>query len=320
MFQEKYEIFICHSRKDEVIADKVCAALDSEGISYFINRQEIEENDNTLKYLTDKIAISKMFLLLASENSYASDFIINQIYFADEHIPMVSYVIDGALLPLEIDHFFGYMDWYNIDDHPIESVFMDKLVRKLGYGYRKSVFTEREKFLLNLPDDEFERVDEFTHFGHKFGYKLKSTGEVVIPIKYDYCERSFHEGLAMVKMYHDVGFVDKTGEEVVPLEYYEAKSYCEGLAVVYAETGAGYIDKNGREITPLTYVIAESFSESLASVMSLEECKFGFINNKGETIIPFKFDDAGSFKNGRALVKLNDEKFWIDKEGNKIKM
>lgn len=318
MSQEKYEIFICHSRKDDVVADKVCAALDREGISYFINRQEIEESDKTLKLLTEKIAISKIFLLLASENSYASDFIIDQIYFADEHIPIVSYVIDGALLPLAIDHLFGFMDWYNIDDHPIESIFMDKLVRKLGYGYRKSVFTEREKYLLNLPDDEFIRVDEFTHFGHKFGYKLKSTDEIVVPIKYDYCELSFHEGLAMVKRHHDVGFVDKTGEEVVPLEYFGAKSYCEGMAVVYTETGAGYIDKSGRVITPLTYVIAESFSESLASVMSLDECKFGFINNKGETVIPFKFDDAGSFKNGRALVKLNGENFWIDKEGNRV--
>lgn len=319
MSQEKYEIFICHSRKDDVIADKICTALDREGISYFINRQDIEENDITLKMLTKKVANSKIFLLLASENSYASEFIIDQICFADEHIPIVSYVIDGALLPLTIDHLFGFMDWCDIDGHPIDTVLMDKLVRKLGYGYRKSVFTEREKYLLNLPDDEFERLDETTNFGHKFGYKLKSTGEIVIPIEYDYCERLFHDGLAMVKRCHDVGFVDKTGEEVVPLKYYDAKSFCEGMAVVYAETGAGYVDMTGREITPLKYVIAESFSQGLASVMSLDECKFGFINNKGETVIPFIYKYADSFNNGKALVELNDEKFWIDKEGNRIK-
>ena len=317
MSQDKYEIFICHSSKDDEIADKVCAALDIEGISYFIN-QAMEENAETLKSLTEKIACSKLFLLIASKNSYASEFIIDLIYFADENIPIVSYVVDGALLPLEVDHLSGFMDWFDIDDHPIDTVLMDNLVRKLGYGYTKSVFTEREKYLLSLPDDEFERVDEHTKFGHKFGFRLKSTGETVIPIEYDYCEHSFHEGMAMVKRHHDVGFIDKTGEEVVPLEYYDAKPFCEGLAVVYTETGAGYVDRTGRVVTPLNYVIAESFSDGLASVMSLKECKFGFINNKGEVVIPYKYDDAGSFNNGKVLVELNGEKFWIDKEGNRV--
>ena len=94
MTQEEYEIFICHSRKDAEVAEKVCKALDREGISYFINRQEIEENDETLKSLTKKMANSKLFLLLASENSYGSDFILDLISNAYYNAPMFTYVID----------------------------------------------------------------------------------------------------------------------------------------------------------------------------------------------------------------------------------
>ena len=320
MSQEKYEIFICHSRKDDVVADKVCAALDREGISYFINRQEIEECDKTLKLLTEKIANSKLFLLLASENSYGTDFILDQVCNAYYNAPMVTYVIDGARLPLEIDDLFGFMDWYDIDDHPIDTVLMDELRRKLGYGYRKSVFTEQEKFLLSLPDDEFERVEKSTRLGRKFGYKLKSTGEIVIPIEYDYCEYSFHEGLAMVKRHHDVGFVDKTGEEVVPLEYYDAKPFCEGMAAVYTAAGAGFVDRTGRVVTPLNYSIVESFSDGLAAVMILEEYRFGFINNKGEAVIPYKYNDAGSFCEGLAKVQIQFKgKYgYIDKNDNVV--
>ena len=49
-----------------------------------------------------------------------------------------------------------------------------------------------------------------------------------------------------------------------------------------------------------------------------ENGKFGFIDKMGDLIIPYKYDKAASFSNGRVLVVLNGEKFWIDKEGNRV--
>lgn len=318
MSQEKYEVFICYSRKDIAIVDKICAALENEKISYFIDRKGLEENNETLKSLSKIMANSELFLLVASENSYGSDFILDQIREAQFNAPMVSYVIDGARLPLEIDDLFGFMDWYNIDDHPIDTGLMDNLVRMLGRGYRKSVLTEREKYLLALPDDEFVRVKETDKFGDRYGYKLKSTGEVIIPIKYNHCDLHFHEGLAKVKLYHNVGFVDKTGAEVVPLEYDDANSFCEGLAAVWAECRCGFVDKTGKVVVPLEYSIVENFSEGLAAVFSLDNGKAGFIDKTGNEIIHYQYDDATSFVNGKALVRLDGEKFWIDKDGNRV--
>lgn len=316
MSQEKYEVFICYSRKDIAIVDKICAALENEKISYFIDRKGLEENNETLKSLSKIMANSELFLLVASENSYGSDFILDQIREAQFNAPMVSYVIDGARLPLEIDDLFGFMDWYNIDDHPIDTGLMDNLVRMLGRGYRKSVLTEREKYLLALPDDEFVRVKETDKFGDRYGYKLKSTGEVIIPIKYNHCDLHFHEGLAKVKNRSYEGFVDKTGEEVVPLEYYRVNAFSEGLAAVWpTDGGCGFVDRTGKVVIPTKYSIIESFSEGLAAVSPSNECKFGFINHKGETVIPFEYDDASSFSEGLAKVRIKNKLGFIDKEG-----
>lgn len=320
MSQKIYDVFISYSHKNVLIVDKVCAALDREGISYFIDRHDFGENDNVPKELMDKITESKIFLLIASENSYGSDYIINQIHHAYCNTSMVTYVIDGALLPLEIDDMFGFMEWYNIDEHPIDTIFMDELRMMLGYGYRKSVLTDRERFLLGLPDDEFVRVEESTPNGNRYGYMLKSTGEIVVPIRYNRCDEHFHDGLARVRDSRNYGFVNKIGDEVVPLKYYDAKSFREGLAVVYTETGASFVDKTGRVVTPHTFTIAESCREGLALVMSSKEGMFGFINNKGETTIPFKYNDASSFHEGlaRAQLQFKGKYGFIDKNDEAV--
>ena len=318
MSQKIYDVFISYSSKDVLIVDKVCTALDREGISYFIDRQDVGDSDDVPKELMDKITESKIFLLIASENSYGSDYNINQIHHAYYNTLMVTYVIDGALLPLEIDDLFGFMEWYNIDEHPIETIFVDELRMMLGYGYRKSVLTDREKFLLDLPDDEFVRVEKFTPNGNRYGYKLKSTGEIVIKIRYNRCGEHFYDGLAMVQDGNSCGFVNKIGDVVVPLQYYAAKPFSEGLAVVYSENGTGYVDTTGRLVIPFEYCIAESFREGLALVMSCEAGKYGFINCKNEVVIPFEYDNAGSFRDGLAMVCKNGKCGFINKDGEVI--
>ena len=47
--------------------------------------------------------------------------------------------------------------------------------------------------------------------------------------------------------------------------------------------------------------------------------KWGFIDQAGEEVIPFIYDDARYFnKDGKAKVKLNGETFFIDVKGNRV--
>jgi hypothetical protein len=58
------------------------------------------------------------------------------------------------------------------------------------------------------------------------------------------------------------------------------------------------------------------FQEGLAMVKLNE--KHGYIDPTGQEIIPLQFDDTSNFENGTAKVTRNGEKFYIDKQGNRI--
>ena len=131
----KYDVFISYSRKDTAIADKVCAAFDRVGISYFIDRQGIGGGFEFPRVLAENIIGSQLFLLLASENAYASKFTTNEIVFAFNKKPKQSilpYIIDGSSLPLELEFTFAGINWRNIADHPIDSVLVTDILTLLG--------------------------------------------------------------------------------------------------------------------------------------------------------------------------------------------
>ncbi|WP_294632027.1 WG repeat-containing protein [uncultured Bacteroides sp.] len=73
------------------------------------------------------------------------------------------------------------------------------------------------------------------------------------------------------------------------------------------------------------YKAAHAFSEGLASV-SEDGKKFGYINPKGEVVIPFIYDHITPFINGTASVGISDEVdgklveqyFVINKKGERI--
>jgi hypothetical protein len=58
------------------------------------------------------------------------------------------------------------------------------------------------------------------------------------------------------------------------------------------------------------------FSDGLVSVK--KNGKYGFVNNKGRTVIDFEYDEAGRFVKGFAVVKKNNEYSLIDSLGNII--
>ena len=101
--------------------------------------------------------------------------------------------------------------------------------------------------------------------------------------KYDAQGTDFHSKLKWVKLNNKYGYVNKSGEEVIPLKYDGVANFSEGLAGVKL---------NG---------------------------KWGYVNQSGVEVIPLIYDDADNFKEGKAQVKLNGRYFYIDKNGNEIK-
>ena len=147
-----------------------------------------------------------------------------------------------------------------------------------------------------------------------YGY-IDKTGEVIIPFEYDSAE-NFNEDLAIVCKDNKYGYIDKIGQAVTPFEYDSAKDFSEGLAVVCKDNKYGYIDKTGEVIIPFEYDSAENFSEGLAVVC--KDNKYGYIDKTGQAVTPFEYDSAQSFTEGLATIWQNDKYGCIDISMNKV--
>lgn len=112
----------------------------------------------------------------------------------------------------------------------------------------------------------------------------------------------FNEGLAYVRdsssgMY---GFIDKTGELVIPCLYESASSFSDGLAGVQVNGRWGYIDKTGETVIPFEYDDAYGAGSGLASVVMNGKC--GLVDYSNNVLLPLEYDDISSFEGGVAYA------------------
>jgi WG repeat protein len=160
---------------------------------------------------------------------------------------------------------------------------------------------------------------------------IDETGKLAITPRFKRSSK-FNEGLAYVETDGIRGFIDRHGEVVVRLRESERYAYDfhGGLAVISTEQGQGFIDGSGKLLFNPGYSHAESFSEGLAAVAvgPPRDAKYGFINRKGEMVIPPRFtprlgqfgtiDYLSCFAGGRAVVRIGKLWGYINKKGDFI--
>lgn len=140
---------------------------------------------------------------------------------------------------------------------------------------------------------------------------------------------SFQDGMARVVSNGWLGFINRTGKEVVPLAYEdEVESvFKDGMAKVSKSLHDGkkwgFINKEGEEVVPISYEYVDDFYSGMAMYEDPGN-GFGFINRKGEKVIPAdpnnKITQAVNFGNSdRTLIKRNGVVLLIDKKGTVIK-
>jgi hypothetical protein len=146
----------------------------------------------------------------------------------------------------------------------------------------------------------------------KWGY-MNISGEIIIkPIFAN--ARPFYEGKAAVmpvplkgkpkRTERFYGFIDKSGKMVIPPVYQGADlKFSEDLCAVHNDR-FGYIDLKGELVIPYQFYLGDHFSEGLACVQFTEDGKYGFINKEGSVSVPLIFDSADAYKNGLAAVYL----------------
>ncbi len=99
------------------------------------------------------------------------------------------------------------------------------------------------------------------------------------------------------------GYQDQNGKVIIQPKYGRAEAFSEGLAAVHTGVAWIFIDKTDKLILG-TYDDAGSFSEGLAPVKVHFGDKWGFIDKTGKQLILANYSDAKKFSEGLAAVNI----------------
>jgi hypothetical protein len=146
----------------------------------------------------------------------------------------------------------------------------------------------------------------------KFGY-IDTTGNLVIPAQFD-TAGPFIEGLAAVKLGNQFGYIDKTGKYAINPQFDQAGNFHDGLAAVHTDDGWGFIDKTGTYVIKPHFqsVSTDGFSDGLVGIC---EGKCGYINRSGVFTIRQQFNSVASFADGLAAVQVGSKWGYVDTAG-----
>ena len=171
--------------------------------------------------------------------------------------------------------------------------------------------------------NDFEEGFARVFLNEKYGF-INKTGNIVVPLKYDYAVNYFTNGYVKVCLDEKWGVCNAEGKEVIPCKYYYIGTFKdvgnpEGKLLAFVQTKdkvGGLYDLDGNELQPCIYDQAEDFCDGMARVMI--DGKWGYLDATGALSIPLQYEDAEDFEEGTAKVQLNGEWFTIDKTGKEV--
>ncbi|MFC4305968.1 WG repeat-containing protein [Cohnella boryungensis] len=176
-------------------------------------------------------------------------------------------------------------------------------------------------FEIDEPIEQAASHGEWIKIQHeeRFGY-INFSGNIVIPPQYVE-SGTFSNGLAWVKSDHGrYSFIDSSGTTTIGLpDHIIPDSFSEGMAAVrdIHSLKSGFIDTNGQLIIAINLSNPDSFSEGLTTVI-INNGKMGYIDLQGHFVIEGAYDEALPFINGTALVSIGDKSGFIDKNGDLV--
>lgn len=170
---------------------------------------------------------------------------------------------------------------------------------------------------------------------------IDKTGKLVIPFSFDYSsfddynynrKQGFLDGICAIRKNDKYGIIDTAGNVLLDFKYdkiifatdYQLNLWDwfpieENYALAIVNKNFIIVNKAGSLLDKYKSTHLIYFVENISYVCdSTDKC--GFINEKGNLIIPFNYDyyEYSTFKNGYAVVKKNNKFGIIDNQGKAI--
>lgn len=149
--------------------------------------------------------------------------------------------------------------------------------------------------------------------GGDWGF-IDKNGIAVIPYRYSKVEM-FKNGRAVYSNEGMYGLIDKHGNNIIN-PVYEFMDIDGNLFMIKQDGKMGWCDKNGKIVINPIYRDVQPFNGSSLAAVTIDGEKWGYINQKNETVIAPQFSSAFPFTKNSALASI-DGIFYgmINKEG-----
>ena len=154
--------------------------------------------------------------------------------------------------------------------------------------------------------------------GDKYGF-MDEYGNIIIEAQYDEAHSFFKGNLCCAVIGEREGLINRDGEFVVEFnsDINWVYPFTKGLARCNTlDRKFGVLDKNGAFILPAIYKDITRGYEDQGFIIEDTLGKKGYVNCKGEFIIPCKYDKVYGFCEDLAIVAINNKWGYMDTLGN----
>jgi hypothetical protein len=199
---------------------------------------------------------------------------------------------EGNIRPVEAGCLYGFREGRaRFETGDLRRGFLDTELRVVIPPIYKGIYDFHEG--LAWATEEYGQVT--SHF-------LNPAGERVLTFD-TYCDDEFSEGLLAVRSGNLWGFVNKSGEQVIPpISESAGNGFQEGMASVQCDGKWGCIDVEGAMVIEPRFDWSCAFSEGLAWV-SVGGTS-GFVNVAGDLVFETRCQYVGAFHEGLAAAEI----------------
>lgn len=134
---------------------------------------------------------------------------------------------------------------------------------------------------------------------NRYGF-IDETGQVIIPPQY-FSAGEFSEGSCPVRIKGKFGYINPDGAVCIAPIYDFATEFKGGLAQVFLDGKPFFIDANGRKAFESNYVVMTQFIDGRSYVKTASG-KMGVITTTGKLVIDTVYKEINDFRDGLAIV------------------
>lgn len=152
----RHDVFISYSRKDLSVVQRICSLLQANGISYWLDKKDINIGSEFLGDIVQAIKDCKITLFISSSNSNNSVFTAKEVAMAfNEGKYIIPYKIDTSSFNKNLELVLCDLNW-------VEAIpFDESKALDLVANIKSLLFGERKEEVNNIAHRDYINIEDW---------------------------------------------------------------------------------------------------------------------------------------------------------------